>query len=301
MILLKFAYFPGCSLKSDYQNFEKTAIEVLRIFNIELVELPRWNCCGTVFSLSSDNLMNYLAPTRILIRAQELNKQIGSSNTLVTLCSMCYNTIKQTNNVLTADENRDKIDTINAFMDDEVDYEGNVVVKHYLEILRDYVGFDKIAENIKRDLSKLKIAPYYGCLLLRPDVAAVDDPEQPKILSEIIKSVGAEPVEFPLFNECCGAYNTVTNPDLVIEKIYQILTSAKESGADAIITSCPLCFFNLDYRQKYVSQKYSQFSKIPILYFTQLLAIGLGLDLSLCEFNKHFVDPTRLFKERRSE
>ncbi len=296
---MKLSYYPGCSLKSDYQNFEKTAMAVFKKFNIELVELSRWNCCGTVFSLASDNLMNYLGPTRVLIRAQEQNRVLNLKNYLVAICTMCYNTLKQTNYALKNNgDGAEKLATINSFMDEEEDYVGTVEVKHYLEILKDFVGVEKIKSKIVKPLEGLKIAPYYGCLLLRPHSAALDDPENPHILSDIICATGAEVVDFPLFNECCGAYNTVTNPKLVAEKTYQIVSAAREAGADALITSCPLCFFNLDYRQKMVSEIYPSFEKVPILFLTQLLAISLGCDISLCGFEKHFVNPSKLFNGR---
>ncbi|MGQ4832574.1 MAG: CoB--CoM heterodisulfide reductase iron-sulfur subunit B family protein [Candidatus Asgardarchaeia archaeon] len=299
---MKLSYYPGCSLKSDYQNFEKTAIAVFKKFDIDLIELPRWNCCGTVFSLASDNLMNYLAPTRILIRAQEQNRNLNLENYLVTVCTMCYNTLKQTNYVLTSNEDgAEKLATINSFMDEEEDYQGNIEVKHYLEILRDCIGIEKIKAKVEKPLKGLKIAAYYGCLLLRPKSAALDDPEKPHLLSDLIRATGADVVDFPLFNECCGAYNTVTNPKLVAERTYQILSAARDSGAEAIVTSCPLCFYNLDYRQKMVSEVYPTFEKMPVLFLTQLLAISLGYDVSLCNFKKHFVDPSGLFNGRRNE
>jgi heterodisulfide reductase subunit B len=294
---MKFAYYPGCTLKTTAKNFEVPTLAALEKLGVELVELPRWNCCGTVYSLASDDLMHHIAPIRNLIRVKE-----AGENKVVTLCAMCYNTLKRSN--LRIRENEEDRDKINNFMDrEEIDYEGDVEVLHLLEILKDGVGFDKIKENIKNSLDELKVAPYYGCLLLRPDEAKIDDPENPTIMENFIRSVGAEPIDFPYKNECCGAYHTVNELDLVVERTHAIIGYAKNAGADVVLTSCPLCEFNLDRRQKEVKEKFTGFQGLPVLYFTQLLSIALGLDQKYYRFDLNYVDPSPVLKryyERKS-
>lgn len=288
---MKFAYYPGCTLKTSAKNFEVPALAALEKLGVELVELPRWNCCGTVYSLASDDLMHHIAPIRNLIRVKE-----EGENKVVTLCAMCYNTLKRSN--LRIRENEEDRDKINNFMDrEEIDYKGDVEVLHLLEILRDEVGFDKIRENVRNPLDDLKIASYYGCLLLRPDEAKIDDPENPTIMEDFIGSIGAEPIDFPYKNECCGAYHTVNGIDLVVERAYSIISSAKKLGADILVTSCPLCEFNLDRRQKEVKEKFTGFEGIPVLYFTQILAVALGLDPEYYRFDLNYVDPNPVFKK----
>jgi len=287
---MKIPYYPGCTLKKDALNFEESALAVGKKLGMELVELPRWNCCGTVYSLASDDLMHYAAPIRNLIRAQELNE-----NRIVTLCSMCYNTLKRAN--LRVKDDEEALTTLNEFMDREEDYRGEVTVLHLLEILKDEIGFEKIEETVEVPLKGLKIAPYYGCLLLRPKEVGIDDLEEPRIMHSLLESLGAEVIDTPYKVECCGAYQTASNKEAVAERTYSILTSAAREGADAIALSCPLCDFNLDARQETVEEKYHDFERMPVFYFTQLMAIAFGLDEKVCRFDLNYVDPLPLLSK----
>ena len=275
-------YYPGCTLKNTAQNFEDSAIASAEALGIKLREMKDWYCCGTVYSLTSDDLMHHIATVRNLLRAQE-----EGADRFTTLCAMCYNTIKRSAKRI--NESRDDRETINSFMyDEDNEYNGGVDVIHFLDILRDEVGFEKIKEAVTNPLEGLKLAPYYGCLLLRPDEAAIDDPDSPTILEDLIRATGAESVYFPFKNECCGAYETVSEVDFVVERTRNIVGNAVRNGADAIIVSCPLCAFNLDNRQKNVEQKYPDFEGLPVLYFTQVLAMALGLDREVCNFDLHY-------------
>ncbi len=287
---MKLAYYPGCTLKTQAKNFEDSAIASFEKLGIELEELKRWNCCGTVYSLTSDDLMHHLAPIRNLIRVKEEGK-----SKVVTFCSMCYNTLKRSAiRIKNNDEDREKI---NNFMDrEEVKYEGDIEVLHGLEVLKNEVGFDKITKIVGEVheppiLNGLKIAPYYGCLLLRPDEIGIDDPENPSILEDFIYAIGAEPIDFPYKNECCGAYQTVNEVNIVVDKAYNIINNAQRMGANIIITSCPLCEFNLDKRQKDIKKKYPNFKEIPVVYFTQALAVALGLDPKTYRFDLNYISP----------
>jgi heterodisulfide reductase subunit B len=203
---------------------------------------------------------------------------------------MCYNTLKQTNKIL--DEEPDKRERINNFLDEERHYSGNVSVLHLLEVLRDEIGFDEIKDNVKRPLDGLKVSPYYGCLLVRPEDIGIDDSEAPQVMEDLIEALGGEVVNSPFKIECCGSYHTVDDIEPVIERTKLIVDASKMRGAEALVVACPLCFFNLDYRQRDVKGRYKEFNSLPVFYFTQLLAIALGVDGALCEFGEHFVDPT---------
>lgn len=295
---MKLPYYPGCTLKTKAKNFEDSAIAVAKELGIDFIELPRWNCCGVVASLVSDDLMRLLAPIRNLIRVQEMNKSglIKDEYRLVTLCAMCFNTLKRAN--LRVKENPDDLKNINDFMDREEEcYNGGVEVVHFLEILRD-TGFENVHEKVKKPLKNLKIAPYYGCLLLRPKEVGIDDPEAPTIQEELLKALGAEVIDNPYKKVCCGSYQTVHNKYAVASLSYDILTHAMQGGADAITTSCPLCAFNLDNRQKEVIEKHPDFTKIPVFYFTQIMAIAFGLEEDVCGFDLNWVDPKPLLRER---
>jgi len=282
---MKIPYYPGCTLKSTAKNFENTTLAVSQALDIELIELPRWNCCGTVYSLSSDDLMHQLAPIRNLIRVQDM----GYDN-VTTLCSMCYNTLEQANQLVKSDP--EKLEKMNSFMDREEDYAGGVDVIHYLTLLRDTIGFETLP--VKNSLDGLTVVPYYGCLLLRPEEVSIDNPEAPTIMTDLLTALGATVIDHPYKLECCGSYHTVDYKDVVCEKTFSILSSAQERGAEAVVLSCPLCEFNLDFRQKDVEQ---ELAPMPILYFSQLLAIALGINCDL-GFDQHYVNPEPLLKKK---
>lgn len=281
----KLAYYPGCTVKTTALNFETSAIAVAKVLDVEMVELPRWNCCGAVASLVTDDLIHHIASIRNLIRVQEMGMK-----KVVTLCSMCFNTLKQANLLMKKDS--EKLKTISLFMDDEQAYRGEVEVYHFLELFKD-IPEDKI----KRPLTNLQIASYYGCYLLRPESVAIDDIEEPMIMQNILKTLGANAIDFPFKTECCGSYHTVFDRDLVVDRARSIIESARKRGAQAIALSCPLCSFNLDQRQKDIAKKYPGFIFMPVFYITQLMALALGLKEEVCRFDLHYIDPRPLLKK----
>jgi heterodisulfide reductase subunit B len=290
--MIKLSYYPGCTLKTNAKNFEDSVLAIHEKLDIKLEELPRWNCCGTVYSLATDDLIHHLAPIRNLIRVKE-----QKNNKLLTLCAMCYNTLKRAN--LKVQREPESLEKINNLMYlEKVKYNGEVKILHLLEILRDEIGFSNLAKKVSLPLKNLKVASYYGCLLVRPKEVGFDDPENPTIMEKLIETLGGEPIDFPYKIECCGSYQTVDNPNIVIERTYSILSSAKVNGAEIVIVSCPLCAFNLDHRQKETAQKYLEFSHIPVLYFTQILAIALGCSEEILRFDLHYIDPKPILKEK---
>lgn len=289
---MKISYYPGCTLKNNAKNFEDSTLYSLKHLGVEVEELPRWNCCGTVFSLSTDDLIHHLAPIRNLIRTKE-----SLSDRLMTLCAMCYNTLKRANERVKNDP--ESLEIINNFMDREkVKYQGDVKVIHLLELLKDEITFENIAKKVVKPLTNLKIAAYYGCLLVRPKEIGLDDIENPTILENLMKALGASSVDFPYKTECCGSYHTVNAPKIVANRTYQILTSAQAQGAEVVVVSCPLCAFNLDHRQKETLQNYPEFKNIPILYFTQAMAIAFGCPEKDLRFELHYVDPKPLLGKK---
>jgi heterodisulfide reductase subunit B len=289
---MKISYYPGCTLKANAKNFEDSALCSLKQLGLEVEELRRWNCCGTVYSLATDDLIHHIAPIRNLIFSKE-----AKAEALMTLCAMCYNTLKRANERIK--KSRDDRDIINRFMDAEgLAYEGDVKVLHLLELLRDEIKFGNVAKKVVKPLKNLKVASYYGCLLVRPKEIGLDDVENPRVLENLMTALGADPVDFPYKTECCASYQTVDNPGIVAERTYRILTSAQRAGADVVSVSCPLCAFNLDNRQKETVNLYSDFKKMPILYFTQLLGIALGCPEEALRFDLHGVDPKPALKQK---
>jgi len=284
---VRIPYFPGCTLKTKARGFDVSARSSALVLGIELAELEQWNCCGATFPLATDNELALVGPTRVLIQAQAKDQR------LVTLCSICYNVLKRTAFFLR--ENQEKRERINLFIEDE--YRPGLQVLHFLELLRTEPGFVAVEKRVQKPLEGLRVAPYYGCLLLRPqDEIELDDPDDPSILGDLLAVLGCIVVDFPFKAECCGSYLTVSAAEATEELSYAILHSARSAGADLLVTSCPLCQFNLDYRQDGM-RKRPGFVPIPVLYFTQLLGLALGLDGEGYGFEEHTVDPRPLLVE----
>ena len=255
-----FEYFPGCTLKTTGKKLDIYGRLSAEALGFELRELPEWQCCGAVYPLVKDEIAVRLAAVRALAAAK------SSGHELVTLCSACHNVIKRTNNDIKQDEELRK--KINAYMGNDFDYSGETNVLHYLEVLRDRIGFDEIAKRVKKPLEGKRIGAYYGCLLLRPSKElSLDDPEKPSVLENLMEALGATPVVYTMRNECCGAYTTIENNDYAQKSAKRILDNARNCGAKMIVTACPLCMYNLNKVK----------SDIKVYYFTELLAEALGV------------------------
>ncbi|MDD3242817.1 MAG: CoB--CoM heterodisulfide reductase iron-sulfur subunit B family protein [Eubacteriales bacterium] len=259
-----YSYYPGCTLKNKAQELDRCARLSAQALGITLEELPEWQCCGGAYSMATDEIASKLACVRALKDART------RGHDLVTLCSACHNVIKQTNHAMA--EDADFALRANNYMAPEAEYHGETKVIHYLEMLRDTVGFDKLAQKVTHPLTGKRIAAYYGCLLLRPGkVMQMDDPENPRILEDFIRALGASPVLYPYRNECCGGYATLEDKALAQKKSDTVMTSAREAEADCIITACPLCQYNL-------MKNTPEAGRLPVIYFTELLAQALGVD-----------------------
>lgn len=258
-----YSYYPGCTLKTKGKDLDKGARRAAEALGIIMEEIPEWQCCGGVYPMAKDETAPKLSSVRALVAAKEKNQD------LLTLCSACHHVLKRVNNDMATDETiRFKA---NTFLGLEEPYEGETKVIHYLEMLRDVVGFDKLKEAVTNPLTGRKVGAYYGCLLLRPSkTLQFDNPENPTIIEDFIRAIGAEPVIYPYRNECCGGYVTLENNDLAKSKVTNIVESAKTHGADCLITACPLCMYNLTHN--------NDVNDMPVYYFTQLLCEALGLD-----------------------
>ena len=257
---MKVKYFPGCTLKNKAKDLDEYARKTLLALGVELVEIDNWQCCGGVFTTANDEVATKLSSVRALIDARDANEP------LVTVCSACHNVIKQTNYAMQNDT--EFANKVNRYMQNENAYNGETQVLHILEVLRDVVGFDKLKEKVVNPLKNKKIGAYYGCLLLRPNgVMKMDDPENPTIIEEFIKAIGATPVVYAKRNECCGGYIAMEDPALAKKSSNAVVSNAKNQGAEMLITACPLCKYNL----------VKNGADIPVVYFTELLAEALGV------------------------
>jgi len=160
------------------------------------------------------------------------------------------------------------------------------------------VSFEKVTAKVSKPLEGLKVASYYGCYLIRPADIGIDDVENPTVLDDLAAALGATATDFPLKTECCAAYQTVDSPEIVAERTNQIITSARGKGAEVMTVSCPLCAFNLDQRQKETARIYPEFSHMPVLYFTQLMAIALGCPEESLRLDLNYVDPRPILQEK---
>ena len=257
---MTFSYYPGCTLRTKAKELDGYARRSAEALGINLAELADWQCCGGVYTTAKDEIATKLSSVRALMSAKK------EGNALVTLCSACHNVIKQTKYEL--DHNDDMNFRASNYMGCDAREAADTQVIHYLEMLRDVVGFDKLKEKVVNPLTGKKIAAYYGCLLLRPGKAMqFDNPENPKIIEDFIKAIGATPVIYPMRNECCGGYITVKDTEAAKKNSTAVYESAAGFGADCIITACPLCRYNLIKAE----------STIPVIYFTELLAEALGV------------------------
>lgn len=259
---MKYSYYPGCTLKTKAKDLDAYARQAAIALGFELEEITDWQCCGGVYPLGTDEIASKLSSVRALNAAKEKEQD------MVTLCSACHHVIKRVNDDM---KNCDDIrQRANNYMELEEPYAGETQVLHFLEVLRDRVGFDVLKEKVVNPLSGRKIGAYYGCLLLRPSsLLAFDNPENPTIIEDFIRAIGAEPVIYPYRNECCGGYISLKEKEMAQGMTDKIMESAAGFGADTLITACPLCLYNLNLSKNE--------NKLPVHYFTELLAEALGI------------------------
>ncbi|MCL7451993.1 MAG: CoB--CoM heterodisulfide reductase iron-sulfur subunit B family protein [Anaerolineae bacterium] len=285
---MKVSYFPGCTLNTTGKGFDNAVRASAAAVGLDLVELPDWNCCGATYPLIIDNMLELAAPAHVLVAAQQ------EGSILTTACSTCYNVLKRTNKFI--QEHEEERDRINTFI--EAEYAGEVEVKDILHMLRDDVGFEAIADKVQLPLKDLKVASYYGCMVLRPpNEVAYDDPDHPTSLDDLVAALGATPVDFAHKNECCGAYLAVKDESITREMVYAILRSAQNAGAEAVVTNCPLCQFNLDKQQAEMRKSYAGYQPVPIFYFSQLMGLALGLETEDYGWERHYVDARPLVQK----
>ncbi len=257
-----FSYYPGCTLKTKAVELDEYARKSAQALGVTMEEIEDWQCCGAVYPQAADEIATKLSSVRALNDAKVKGQD------LLTLCSACHHVIKRVNDDM---KNNEDIRTkANNYLKLDEPYAGETNVVHYLEMLRDTVGFDNLKKAVVNPLKGRKIAAFYGCLLLRPSgVMAFDNAENPTIIEEFIKAIGATPVIFPYRNECCGGYVTLEDKALAQKQVEKIMASAAGKGAEEIITACPLCMYNLDAN--------ATEHRLPVKYFTELLAEALGV------------------------
>ncbi len=265
----QYAYYPGCSLESLAMSYHVSSIEAARELGVELKEIEDWNCCGATAYFHVDELLAYTLVARNLALAEKENLDF------VAPCSGCYKNAYFTNAYLQQDP--DLAEHINyALEEDNLHISGPINVRHLIEVFIEDVGFEEIKKRVSRPLTNLRVAPYYGCQLVRPKKDS-EDVENPQFFEELLSAIGADPVEYGSKTRCCGGSLIITNREAALDMVYKLLQDAANREADVIATTCPLCNVNLELYQKQVNREFGTEFSIPIMYFTQLLGLALGI------------------------
>jgi heterodisulfide reductase subunit B2 len=285
---MRYSYYPGCSLERNASAYHVSAMEVAKPFGVEFAEIDDWNCCGATEYIALNKMAAYALVARNLVIAKN---QPGDGQTLVAPCSACFLNLSKAEQYLCEDEKlRGQINS--ALEAGGMHYTpGGLSVRHLLDIFVNDVGFDAIAEKVVKPLSGLKIAPYYGCLIVRPGFQGVfDDHEQPVALDKLMKVLGANVVDFPLKANCCGGHMTQISEPVAMDLLNRLLKNAADYEADIIVTLCPMCQLNLDAYQADVNRYFKTSYHIPILYFTQVMGLAMGMSAQAMSIGKEMVD-----------
>jgi heterodisulfide reductase subunit B len=285
---MRYAYFPGCSAESTARDMHQSTLAVARALGIELVEPKGWTCCGATAGHQTDPFLAVSLPAANLAKVQDLKLD------MVVSCAACFSRMKVANHEITAHPGmRDQVGQAL-----ERDYDGSVNVRHFLEVLLDDVGLKAVSRAVKKPLKNLKVACYYGCLLVRPPkILKFDDPENPTSLDRLVKAMGGQSLDWPCKVECCGGGLSLSRTDVVVNLTDSILDMACQAGADCIAVSCPMCQVNLDLRQQDINKQTGKNYHLPILYITQLLGLSLGLRPDDLGFEKLMVPASTVLEK----
>jgi heterodisulfide reductase subunit B len=280
-----YSYYPGCSLEVSCKPYEDSVKETFLGLGIGLKEVEDWNCCGATLTVGvAETSAAYLSARNMAIAEKE-------KNDLAVPCSACFTALKKQEHVLA--DRKDIKEKVNGLLKEEnLEYKGSVRVRHVLEILVNDAE-KEIKAAVKKPLKGIKVAAYYGCQIVRPK-SEIDDPDNPVIMDNLVKWLGADSVPYPARTKCCAALLMQTRPEVAEPMAAEILASAKQSGADCIVTACPLCMINLESYQDRLSAKFKKDLHIPVLYFTQLLGYSMGIPIEKLGIKGNFIDPGKV-------
>ncbi|MCX7791957.1 MAG: CoB--CoM heterodisulfide reductase iron-sulfur subunit B family protein [Chloroflexaceae bacterium] len=290
---MRYGYYPGCSLERNAGAYHTSLMAVAAQLGVEFAEVDDWNCCGATEFIAVNRLRAYALVSRNLaLAARQTNGSNGAAKgQLVAPCSACYLNLSKVEHYLSQSPALAS-GVNNALAAGGLSYEpGSVRVRHLLDVLVNDVGYEKVAARVRRPLHGLRVAPYYGCLVVRPGFQGrFDDPEYPTSLDRLMRTLGATVVDFPLKAHCCGGHMTQISRDVALELIRRLLKNAADYQADMIVTLCPMCQLNLDAFQESVNGLFGTEYRIPILFFTQLMGLAFGLSPAAVGIGKEFVD-----------
>lgn len=281
-----YGYYPGCSLEKNALAYHESTSAVAARLELKFEEVEDWNCCGATEYLALDILPAYA----LICRNLALASGNPNNHSLVAPCSACFLNLSK------VDHQMSEVPSLAAQVNDALaagglSYRpGSIAVRHLLEVFAHDVGLEQISRQVSRPLYDLRVAPYYGCLVSRPDYDGVyDSPEYPTGLDQLMKALGSEVVDFPLKTHCCGGHMTQISEPVALELIRRLLQNAHEYDADVIVTLCPMCQLNLDVYQEHVNHLFGTSYQIPILYFTQLIGLAFGMRPKELGFGREFI------------
>jgi heterodisulfide reductase subunit B len=265
----KFAYYPGCSLEKMAASYHVSTVETARVLGIELEEIEDWNCCGATAYFHVDEILATTLCARNLAMAEEQGLN------LVAPCSGCFKNMYFANECLKRD--KDLADHVNYALEaDNLKFRGSIEVDHIIDVFVNEVGLGEIKKHVTRPLKNLRVAPYYGCQLVRPRKSD-ENVEDPRFFEDFLSAIGATPVSYPMRLRCCGGSLIVTNKTAALSMVRALLETAEGAGADVIATACPLCQINLEVYQTEVNREFGTELSMPVMYFTQLLGLSFGI------------------------
>jgi heterodisulfide reductase subunit B len=281
-----YSYYPGCSSEATAKALGLSTKAVAKALDMDLFELEDWNCCGTTPYSGVDELEATCVASRNLALAEKRGLD------LVTSCSSCYVTLNKAN-LLLAEQPELKKQVDEALAVANLEYRGGIRVRHFADILLNDINPQVLSSKVRRSLDGLRVAPYYGCQLVRPGYG-FDNPESPQSLDILVRSVGAEAVPFPLKAACCGGSLIIPEMDLALGLIYKILGNAQQNGAQCLVTPCPLCQTNLDAYQSKIEGKFKVKFDLPVLFLSQLVGVALGIAPKALGLEKNIVSPMKI-------
>ncbi|MDP2872322.1 MAG: CoB--CoM heterodisulfide reductase iron-sulfur subunit B family protein [Bacillota bacterium] len=289
-----YSYYPGCSLEGTAKEYDYSLRALAPLLGMQLVEIHDWSCCGSSAAHATSHRLALALAARNLNLAADMP---GGARDILVPCAMCYNRLKVTSAELAADSGLRS--AVESDLGDK--WRGAAITAKALpEVLLGDIGVDAVAQAVVQPLEGLRVASYYGCLLVRPpEYTGFDDPESPKSMDELVRATGATPVDWPHKVECCGGGLSITNRELVAGLVADILGAARDAGADVIVTACPMCQANLDTRQGLAGKTRGTDFGLPVLYITQLLGLACGLSAASLSFQSHLVSVAPLLEKVR--
>lgn len=285
-----YGYYPGCSLEKNASAYHHSALAVSQALRFQLDELDDWNCCGATEYIAIEKIPAYTLVSRNLAIASQRQTN-GIGNQLIAPCSACFLNLSKADEYL--GRTPDLLGKVNDCLGEgNLSYEpGSVRVRHLLDVIVNDIGYEQVEKRVKRPLYNLRVAPYYGCLIVRPRFQGVfDDFEYPQTLDKLLRSLSAEVVDYPVKAHCCGGHMTQISEKVALDLIRRLLKNAADYEADMIVTLCPMCQLNLDAYQDAVNREFGTNYQLPILYFTQLMGLAFGMPAGALGFGKEIVD-----------